>query len=687
MTRRAEEVDDGGSGGRSTRSQDALREVWRQWENFARAQELGQIGWWRLDMASNALTWSAENYRIFGAPLGSPQTYETFLATVHPDDRAYVHEKWTAALCGAPYDIEHRLLVGGQEKWVHEKACLEFDEKGALLSGFGVTQDITDRKNAEIALQWSVRRNELLSKLGARLLQAGDAQEIVEELCAEVMQFLDCQVFFNYLLDERVGRLRLNACAGIPPEEAQKIEWLDYGVAVCGCVARDGKRIIAENIPSLGDERTALVESYGVKAYCCHPLMSQGGLIGTLSFGTKTRATFTNAEIEVMQAVTQLVTMAMTRLKMEQALREADRRKDEFLATLSHELRNPLAPVRTGLMLLKRIGGQGPQAVRVQEMMQRQVDHIVRLVDDLLEVSRIRSGKIDLRKERIDLSAIIDQAVEASQSFFDANGVKLTINKPEAPLMVDADPVRLVQVAVNLLNNAAKFTEAGGWTEIAAMRDGEEALLIVSDNGVGIPGEMLPRVFDLFVQAHGTRARAQGGLGIGLEQVRTLVRLHGGDVSAESAGQGRGSRFTVRLPLSCGKRQGEQKAPIATGEQRVRRVLVVDDNEDAAECLAMLLRERGASVHVAFNGESALRAVRELQPEIIFLDLGMPGMDGYETARAIRASAEGRDATLAALTGWGGDEVREKGREAGFDVHVTKPASLADIERALNIRR
>ncbi len=661
------------------------RQAAQQWENFARAQELGQIGWWRLDTTSNVLTWSDENYRIFGAPPGEPQTYQSFLQTVHPDDRKAVDESWCAALRGEPYDIEHRIIANGQVKWVREKATLEFDERGALRGGFGITQDITHHKAVEEALQWSVQRNELLTKTAARLLETTDVQGLVDNLCAEVMTFLNCDVFFNFLADDQVKRLRLNACAGIPTAVAEEIEWLDYGVAICGCVARDRERIIAEDVCNVDDDRTTLIRSFGIEAYCCHPLMSQGTLIGTLSFGARTRPTFRAEEIEVMQAVSNLVAMAMARLSMEQALREADRRKDEFLATLAHELRNPLAPIRSGLHVLKSGADEGPRKTRVVEIMARQVDHMVRLVDDLMEVSRISSGKIALRLERVDLSEIIRQAVEACQPGICASGVALLVATPEA-LYVEGDPVRLSQIVCNLLNNAGKYTEAGGRVAISAERSDGWAVLSVEDSGVGIPKEMLPHVFDLFAQVDRTLGRSQGGLGIGLALVRKLVTLHGGEVEAQSQGPGLGSRFSVRLPLSQAASAGERKATAAPEELMAKRVLVIDDNTDAAVSMSLLLETLGADARVAGDGESGVEAFGHFHPALVFLDLGMPGVDGFETARRLRATPEGRAATLVALTGWGGEETRARTREAGFDLHLTKPASVEDVRRALTFR-
>ncbi|CAJ0863082.1 two-component system, sensor histidine kinase [freshwater sediment metagenome] len=663
-----------------------LHQIAQQWENFARAQELGQIGWWRLDTTTNVLTWSEENYRIFGAPSGKPQTYQTFLDAIHPADRQAVDEKWGAALRGESYDIEHRIIANGQVKWVREKATLEFDETGALRGGFGITQDITDRKAVEQALQWSVRRNELLTKTAARLLETTDVQGLVDQLCAEVMAFLECDVFFNFLADEQAKRLRLNACAGIPRGVAEEIEWLDFGVAVCGCVARDRERVIAENIGAVVDERTTLIRSFGIESYCCHPLMSQGRLIGTLSFGSRSRPSFREEEIEVMQAVSNLVAMAMARLGMEQALREADRRKDEFLATLAHELRNPLAPIRSGLQVLKSDSGAWPKASRIIEIMARQVDHIVRLVDDLMEVSRIRNGKIALRLERVDLTAVIRQAVESCQQVMEASGVALSVATPDTPLYVEGDSVRLSQIVSNLLNNAAKYTEAGGRVEIAAGRLNRWAVLSVEDTGVGIPKEMLPHVFDLFAQVDRTLGRAQGGLGIGLALVRKLVTLHGGEVEAQSRGPGLGSRFVLRLPLSKTAAAGASDENGPSEASTTKRVLVIDDNRDAAVSMSMLLETLGASARVASDGESGVAAFEHFHPGLVFLDLGMPGIDGFETARRLRATPEGRAATIVALTGWGGEATRARTREAGFDLHLTKPASVDDVRKALAFR-
>lgn len=372
------------------------------------------------------------------------------------------------------------------------------------------------------------------------------------------------------------------------------------------------------------------------------------------------------------------------RKRAEEALRVADRRKNEFIATLSHELRNPLAPIRNGLQVLRKTGGQGPSAERAREMMERQAEHLVRLVDDLLEVSRVSHGKIDLRKERLDLGALVNRTVDLEREQAASAGILLRVELPDEPVHVEADPVRLAQIFGNLLGNAVKYTDSGGQIEVAVHRAAEEAVVSVADTGVGIPKDMLPHVFDLFVQVKRTLGRTKGGLGIGLSLVRSLVELHGGSVEAHSEGEGHGSRFVVRLPLSesiQAHASPPEAAPCTTVPPR--RVLVVDDTQDVADSLAQLLEILGARVRVAYSGAHALAACAEFEPELVFLDIGMPQMDGFETARRMRKLPAGRDLALIALTGWGEEETRRRAKDAGFDRHLRKPADLRELERLL----
>ena len=371
--------------------------------------------------------------------------------------------------------------------------------------------------------------------------------------------------------------------------------------------------------------------------------------------------------------------------RIEKALLDADGRKDEFLATLAHELRNPLAPIRNSLHLLRMSGGPGVEQVRV--MLERQVNHMVRLVDDLLEVARITRGKIELRRERVELADVVCGAVETSRPLIEAGRHHLALVLPGRPLVLDADPVRLSQVIANLLNNAAKYTPAGGQIGLTLGCEDDQAVVSVRDTGMGIPADMLPQVFDMFAQVDRTLDRAQGGLGIGLSLARNLVLLHNGTIEARSAGPGQGSEFVVRLPLAPERGSGVEPGPSAEDWSSkviaARRILVVDDHRDAADSLGLLLQFLGNDVRIAHDGPEALEAVRAYRPGIVLLDIGMPGMDGYEVARRLRAQPELEGLALVALTGWGQEEDRRRSCAAGFDHHLVKPVDLPALQALL----
>jgi PAS domain S-box-containing protein len=373
------------------------------------------------------------------------------------------------------------------------------------------------------------------------------------------------------------------------------------------------------------------------------------------------------------------------RKQTEAALREADRRKDEFLAILAHELRNPLAPIRNSLHVLRLMGQPDPNAMQVTELMERQVNHMVRLVDDLLEISRITRGKIELRRELVEIAAVVRGAVETSRPLIEAAGHQLVLSLPAEPLTLNGDPVRLAQVFANLLNNAAKYTDPGGQISFTIRADGESIEASVRDTGMGIPPEMLSEVFKLFRQVDRHVEHAQGGLGIGLTLVKSLVEMHGGTVEARSGGPGQGAEFVVRLPIAPAEwsvdAPREARGPPASLVPK--RVLVVDDNRDAAESMGMLLRTLGATVHIVYSGVEALESLEAHQPNVVVLDIGMPGMDGYELARRIRQHAGFKDVTLIALTGWGQDKDRHRSRTAGIDYHLTKPANVSVLETLL----
>lgn len=382
------------------------------------------------------------------------------------------------------------------------------------------------------------------------------------------------------------------------------------------------------------------------------------------------------------------VTLDVSEQKIAEAnLREADRRKDEFLATLAHELRNPLAPMRNGLHILRIGAGNQGVVDRASDMMERQVDIMVRLVDDLLDVARISGGKIDLRCQQESLQTVVRHAIETAMPAIEAHRHALTVQAPAEPIMVDVDRARFTQVLANLIGNAAKYTPPGGRLAIEASIEGNEAVTSVVDNGVGIPPSALSRVFDMFSQVGETRYLAQGGLGIGLFLAKKLVDLHGGRLSAHSEGAGRGSTFTVRVPLAriaSEPLQGSDDLTRAPVSAKHLRILVVDDNLDAGDSLALRLSLQGHQTRIARDGVSGLRAAREFQPHVAFLDIGMPGMNGYELAEACRKAESRHRCVLVALTGWGSESDIARATAAGFDRHLTKPASAKDIESILD---
>ena len=373
------------------------------------------------------------------------------------------------------------------------------------------------------------------------------------------------------------------------------------------------------------------------------------------------------------------------RMRAVEALREADRRKDEFLATLAHELRNPLAPIASGLHILRTAGDNPQVATTAREIMERQVTQMVRLVDDLLDVARITTGKVELRCEPLDLADAVKDAVETSRPLLEKNGQPLTVSLPDTPVHANADRTRLAQVFANLLNNSAKFSDRGQPISIALAREGDNAVVRVRDAGVGIAPDALPKIFDMFGQAEGDASRKSGGLGIGLSLVKRIAEIHGGSVSAHSAGIGHGSEFVVRIPASAVQRPAAQHdQPAMSVPVSKRRILVVDDNTDAAESLAALLSINGHETRLAHDGLQAVEEARAFKPDVVFLDIGMPALDGHETARRIRQEPWGKNMVLVALTGWGQSEDRRRSQEAGFNHHLVKPADPTVVAKLIS---
>ena len=380
------------------------------------------------------------------------------------------------------------------------------------------------------------------------------------------------------------------------------------------------------------------------------------------------------------------VTRDMTARKRIEALEGSERRLYEFLAMLAHELRNPLAPIRNAIDLMRRTSPDDPAQEWSRGVIDRQVTQLTRLVDDLLDVGRITSGKIVLKKEPVELNAAVRHAVESCHAALAARSQTLDVQCTTEPLVIDSDPTRLSQIVLNLLNNAIKYTPEQGRIEVSVARDGDWAVLRIKDTGIGMPPELLPKAFDLFVQGERSLARTEGGLGIGLTVVRQLVALHGGTVVARSEGANKGSEFIVLLPTAAPKQAMSESATNdarASAQRTKRRVLVVDDNRDSAQMLAALLTTLGHDARVVYDGASAITTAAEYRPDIVFVDIGLPGINGYEVARRIRASAHPQRITLIAFTGYGQDEDRRLARDAGFEHHIVKPVDPATLERII----
>jgi signal transduction histidine kinase/ActR/RegA family two-component response regulator len=432
------------------------------------------------------------------------------------------------------------------------------------------------------------------------------------------------------------------------------------------------------------DERIVQsLKALGFKACSCHPLLAEYELLGTLCFASRVKDRFADDEIDFLRSVSHYATAAYERLRRIGQLREMDRRKDEFLATLAHELRNPLAPLRNMLELIKRANGDPAVIEQAEVTMSRQLQQLEQLVDDLLDVNRITRGKLQLRKRRVELAPLLHQATEPAKPLAERARQELTVSAPSEPMWVRADPVRLVQIFGNLLTNACKYTDDGGHIQIIAERVDGEAVVTVKDDGIGIPPDQLRAVFEMFSQVKSGQERAEGGLGIGLTLVKRLVEMHDGYVEAHSEGLGRGSEFIVRLPVLDAPHAERPAATAAHAAPTRRKILIVDDNRDSAMSLALLLGQLGHETRQAYDGLDAIRAAEEFRPNLILLDIGLPHLNGYDVCRRIRTQPWG-DMMIVALTGWGQDEDRQKSREAGFDHHLVKPIGYAALMQLLS---
>jgi PAS domain S-box-containing protein len=614
---------------------------------------------------------------------------------LHPDDVERCVETYFGCIrAEVPYQIEYRFKdrqTGGY-RWFLGRAVPVRDEEGKVVRWFGTCTDIDDTKKAE-------QKMKFLADASAELAELTDPDSTLQRVAAvSVPAFADwCALA---LVDEQ-GTRRRTALRHSDPSKARLGEAIlerypprptdPYGLSR---TLRTGEAVLVEDIRDDmlaglahdGDHLEKL-RALGLKSYLCVPMLFRERTLGALSFVmAESSRRFDAADLEVAKELAHRSAVAIENARLYRALQEEDRRKTEFLAMLAHELRNPLAPLRNGLEIM-RLAGAGPQGAAAVEqaraMMERQLHQLVRLVYDLLDVNRISLGKVQLQKDRGPLAAIVSSTLETWGPVIQQAGQELTVNLPSEPLYVEADRVRLAQCLGNLLSNAAKYTHQGGHIWLTVRRDATDAVISVKDTGAGIPAHMLPKVFDLFTQVDNTLEKSQGGLGIGLTMVKRLVEMHGGRVEAHSDGPGQGSEFLIRLPIALEQSDGPKAGAGLAHRQARHRILVVDDNADSANSLAMLLQVMGQEVRTAHDGLEGIEVAELFHPEMILLDIGMPKLNGYDTCRRLRKQPWARNVTVAAVTGWGQAEDRRRSLEAGFDEHLVKPVEPAALERLL----
>ena len=603
--------------------------------------------------------------RVTGYEDSDFQGRDNWLTLIHPADRPHAVESLQRVLKGESTAGELRIRTkDGRVRWLHYHNRPVRDETGRVAQIYGAAKDITGERDADEKRRASEERQHAQAEELEKILSAVPAMILIatDRDCRHIVG----SRFSHELLGVPMGEnLSLSASPDDRPTQYR--------------VVRDGVAVLPEDMPmqqaARGIERSGaeleIQLASGARRYL------YGNTVSLRDPGGDLRGAV-GAFVDVT------------------ALKDADRRKEEFLATLAHELRNPLAPIRNAVEILGLKGPLPPELQEAREVILRQVTHMVHLVNDLLDVSRITRNELQIRKEQVELQSVLHNAVETSRPLIEASHHRLAVSMSAAPLVVHADPTRLAQVVSNLLNNAAKFTPVGGDICLTAYRRGDEVIVSVRDSGIGIAPEHQSRIFEMFSQLQHPLERPEGGLGIGLSLVRRVVALHGGNVEVRSDGLGRGSEFTVRLPVAIGaaptsaldivsqrpelEPKPEESEPVVGSGSRV---LVVDDNRDAADSLVEIMRLCGNEAHALYDGRAALEYCAASMPDVLLLDIGLPGLNGYEVAERIRALPNGSEVLLIAVTGWGKDDDRRRSQAAGFDYHLVKPVDPAVIETLL----
>jgi PAS domain S-box-containing protein len=647
------------------------------------ALQAARLGDWHWDARQDRVSFSDRAAEICGLAAGQVLTRAAVHELVPAEDRSFVAEALDAAVVsGRDYSIEHRLCVGGRERWVASSGSPHYDDEGKLLGVIGVLQDISGHRfllTLDDVLR-SLVEPEAITSTAARLL----GEQLGVDRCAYAFVEADEDTFWltgNYTrgVHSIVGRYRFR----------------QFG-AECLRLMRAGEPYIVNDSEADSRLDAADREAYRATAIVgvvCVPIRKQTKFVAAMAVHTARARWWAPSEVELVQQVASRCWESIERARVErerlgllQAAQAANRAKDEFLAMLGHELRNPLAPIQTALQLMK---ARAPLLFQKERtVIERQVSHLTRLVNDLLDVARIASGHVQLELQPLEVTGVVNRAVEMVTPLLEQRGHRLRVQSPPTSLWVQGDSARLTQVVSNLLTNAAKYTRPGGDISLTVEPEGDDVRLTVADNGIGMSKELLERAFDTFAQGSQGKDRALGGLGLGLAIVRNLVERHGGSVAAASGGVDQGSQLTIRLPIVAGAEGssiGEPEVsvlpsglPVAEG-----RVLLVDDNQDAAELLAEVLREHGYTVSVAFDGPSALRLAHEQAFDIALLDIGLPVMDGYELARHLSELRHLSKIFMVAVTGYGQKSDRDRALGAGFHEHMVKPVDTEALTKLL----
>ena len=652
------------------------------------ALRVGQVVVWAWDLATGAVTCSDGAREFFGIEIG---VLDDFRRVFHPDDLVRVDRATRRTVqSGGEYEVSYRLRAPGQDwRWVQSRGRVELDAAGKPWRVLGTTIDITHQVHAEQVNRMLANAGEVLgASLDYRATLAALAHVVVPTMADwYALDLLDEQgdlqrVAIVHPDPDRVA-LAEELHRRFPPTRGTPGQWRVLETGQAEWAAHISDEELALGIPD--PDQLRLLRGLNLRSYLMVPMVARGATLGvlTLVFAESGRR-YQEADVEVARDLARRAAVAVDNARLFEQLQLGDRRKDEFLAMLAHELRNPLAPISTAAQLLRLSAHDAGVVAQASDIITRQISHMTDLVDDLLDVSRVTRGLIQVDRVALDLREVLAAAVEQAQCGIAKRSQTLTQDVPDQPLLVDGDPARLVQVVTNLLTNANKYTPPGGSICLRAHAEDQQVVVTVSDTGTGIEPSLLPHVFELFTQGRRTPDRSQGGLGIGLALVCSLVRLHGGEVEAHSDGPGRGSCFTVRLPRIQSRRVEPQPPPApattSAGAAGGQRFLVVDDNVDAARVLAEVLRLADHEAEVAFDGASASECMARDGPfDVCVLDIGLPDMTGHALATRLLAMAAPRRPLMVALTGYGQPEDRVRSAQAGFDHHLVKPVDVGQL--------